>query len=86
MMSRVIIYSTSRCPVCEQTKALLKKWNIGFDEVLLDNDPARQREFMKLTNGARTVPQLAVDGHWIGGFHELTELHMDGELDELMEP
>ena len=39
---------------------------------------------MELTNGARTVPQLALDGKWIGGFSEFTEMHMDGELDELM--
>lgn len=39
---------------------------------------------MELTSGARTVPQLALDGKWIGGFNELTEMHMDGELDELM--
>jgi glutaredoxin 3 len=43
------------------------------------------REFAETTNGARTVPQILIDGKPIGGFSELTELHMDGELDELME-
>jgi glutaredoxin 3 len=38
----------------------------------------------RLTSGARTVPQIAIDGKWIGGFSELTELHMDGVLDDLM--
>jgi glutaredoxin 3 len=31
------------------------------------------------------VPQISIDGKWIGSFSELTELHMDGELDELVE-
>ena len=29
--------------------------------------------------------RILIDGKVIGGFSELTELHMDGELDELME-
>jgi glutaredoxin 3 len=40
----------------------------------------------RLTNGARTVPQIAIDGKWVGSFMELTELHMENELDELVEP
>ena len=84
-MYRVTIYSTSRCPICEKTKNLLKKWHIRFHEVMLDNDPSRQREFMRITHGARTVPQLTIDGSWIGGFNELTEMHMEGKLDELMD-
>lgn len=37
------------------------------------------------TSGARTVPQITIDGKWIGGFSELTMMHMDDELDELVE-
>ena len=83
-MTRMTIYSTGTCPVCDKTKTLLKKWAIDYDEIRLDLDRSKQKEFMELTNGARTVPQLALDGKWIGGFSELTEMHMEGELDELM--
>jgi glutaredoxin 3 len=38
----------------------------------------------RLTNGARSVPQIAIDGKWIGSLVELTELHMDDKLDELV--
>jgi glutaredoxin 3 len=31
------------------------------------------------------VPQILIDGKCIGGFTELTELHMEGGLDELVE-
>jgi len=31
------------------------------------------------------VPQIAIDGKWIGGFSELTEMHMEDELDHLVE-
>jgi len=83
-MSRITIYTTGVCPICDKTKSLLKKWGIAYEEVRLDTDRSRHKEFMELTSGARTVPQLTLDGKWIGGFNELTEMHMDGELDELM--
>lgn len=84
-MARVTIYSTGTCPICDKTKLLLNKWSISYDELRVDQDTAALREMSKLTNNARTVPQICIDGKWIGGFSELTELHMDGELDALFE-
>ena len=84
-MSRVKVYSTASCVICERAKTMLTKWNIPFDEVRIDDDHAAMKEFAEVTRGARTVPQILIDGNPIGGFSELTELHMDGELDELMQ-
>ena len=83
-MSRVTIYSTGTCPICDKTKTLLKKWQITYEEKRVDQDNAALREMLEISNHARTVPQLAIDGKWIGGFNELTEMHMEGELDALM--
>lgn len=85
-MARVKIYSTATCPICDKAKLLLTKWSIPYEEVRVDNSMSGLKEMAKLTDGARTVPQIAIDGKWIGGFSEMTELHMDGELDELVEP
>jgi len=85
VMARVTVFSTGICPICEKTKSLLSKWNIPYDEARIDTDMAARREFSRITNGARTVPQIAIDGNWIGGFTELTELHMEDELDDLVE-
>lgn len=84
-MARVKVFSTGICPICEKTKSLLSKWGIPYDDVRIDTDTAARREFTKVTRGARTVPQIAIDGQWIGGFTELTELHMDGKLDDLVD-
>lgn len=84
-MARVKIYSTARCPICDKTKTLLDKWKIPYDVAMVDTDHGALREMSELTQGARTVPQIAIDGKWIGGFSELTMLHMDDELDELVE-
>ncbi len=82
-MPRVTIYSREDCPVCSKARTMLSKWNIDFEDRPLDNETA-QRDFDKITNGAATVPQIIIDGQLIGGFSELTELHMDGELQNLM--
>jgi glutaredoxin 3 len=84
-MARVKIYSTGVCPYCQKAKSLLQKWNVPFEEVRIDTDRGRLAEFARVTNGARTVPQILIDGKCIGGFTELTELHMEGGLDELVE-
>ncbi|MCP4983959.1 MAG: glutaredoxin [Gammaproteobacteria bacterium] len=84
-MPRVTVYSAANCQICTKAKTMLEKWGINFDEIRIDNDHASMKEFAEVTRGARTVPQIIIDGECIGGFSELTELHMDGELDKLMQ-
>lgn len=84
-MARVTIYGTGTCPICDKTKILLCKWKIAYDEVRIDLDRTKLREFAQVTGNARTVPQIVIDGKHIGGFTELTELHMEGALDGLTE-
>lgn len=84
-MARVRVFSTGRCPLCDKTKQLLSKWGIPYQEVRVDVDRAGLREMAALTGGARSVPQIAIDGQWIGSFTELTELHMEDGLEHLVE-
>ena len=84
-MARVKIYGTGICPICDRAKKLLDKWKIPFDEIRIDLDREALQEFASVTNGARMVPQITIDNKWIGGFTELTELHMEDALNELME-
>jgi glutaredoxin 3 len=83
-MPRVTVYSTASCPICVKAKSVLNKWDIDYSEVQIDTDDSALEAFRDATQGARTVPQILIDGKLIGGFSELTELHMDGELDQLM--
>jgi glutaredoxin 3 len=85
IMTRVKVYSTASCPFCDKAKMLLNKWSIPYEEVRIDTDQAGLREFAETTNGARTVPQILIDGECIGGFTELTELHMEDKLDHLVQ-
>ena len=83
-MNKVKVYSTGTCPICVKAKAFLDKRGIAYDEIRIDLDRTALKEFSVVTNGARTVPQIVVEGKCIGGFTELTEMHMDGGLDHLI--
>lgn len=77
----IVVYSTNTCPICVKAKDLLTKWDLPFEMKMIDTDRSLLAEFSKVTDGARTVPQIVIDGKCIGGFSELTELHMDGFFD-----
>lgn len=78
---KIVVYSTNTCPICIKVKELLDKWSLPFEQKMIDEDHALMTEFAKVTNGARTVPQIVIDNKHIGGFSDLTELHMDGFFD-----
>ena len=69
-----------RCPYCVRAKTLLATSGIAFGEVLIDSDEAAMQEFAAVTNGARTVPQIIIDGVPIGGLSELMKLQQEGRL------
>lgn len=83
-MARVKVYSTGICPICDTTKNLLKKWNIPYEDVRVDRDRDQLKEMLAVAQGSRRVPQITIDGQWIGSFSELTEMHMEGKLDNLV--
>ena len=83
-MSRITVYGTGTCPYCVKAKALLDALEIPYREIRLDLDKSAMREFLQVTNHARTVPQILIDGQCIGGYTELSALHAKGGLDSLM--
>lgn len=80
----VIIYSKNHCPYCVQAKRLLTDKGVEFTEIHVDQDPERLHEMLAKSEGQRTVPQIFIHGHHVGGFTDLRELHQQGKLDELL--
>jgi glutaredoxin 3 len=79
---QIIVYSTNTCLICDKTKDLLDKWDLEYEFKKVDEDRDALVQMAKITNGARSVPQIVIDNKWIGGFSELTELHMEGFFDK----
>jgi glutaredoxin 3 len=73
------VYSKNFCPYCDQAKALLKKKEIPFTVVNIEEN-AEAKAFV-LSEGHRTVPQiyegdkLYVEGGFTGLQAKLKEIH-----------
>jgi len=61
-MSRVKIFSTGRDPICDKTKLLLDKWRVPYEEIRMDRNGAGLSETVRVSNGARSVPQIVISG------------------------
>jgi glutaredoxin 3 len=78
------MYSTRVCPYCVMAEKLLqKKGVVQLEKILIDTDPA-QRETMMARTGRRTVPQIYIGDHHVGGYDDLAALDRAGKLDALL--
>ena len=82
-MAKVELYTTAWCPFCVRAKQLLNSKNVAFEDTDVDREP-QQRAVMMQRGGARTVPQILINDHAIGGCDELFALERAGELDALL--
>jgi glutaredoxin 3 len=64
-------------------KLLQKKGVAQLEKILIDVDPA-QRETMMARTGRRTVPQIYLGDHHVGGYDDLAALDRAGKLDALL--
>ena len=83
-MPSVTIYTKLWCPYCDAAKALLQRKNVAFDEISVDGDPAGQNAMALRANGRRTVPQIFIGEHHVGGCDDLHALESAGKLDPLL--
>lgn len=80
----VLIYETGLCGFCAAAKKLLDGKGVSYQTVRVDRDPD-QRQIMMERSGRRTVPQIFIGDHHVGGFDDLYALESDGELDALLD-
>ena len=64
------IYGKTQCPFCDKAKQLCEREGLDFVYKQLDEDFTRE-ELFEVFPGARTFPEIRMDGENIGGFTEL---------------
>lgn len=62
---------------------LLQQLGLPFEEVDVSGDHERRRWLVKVS-GQRTVPQIFINGHSVGGFDDLSALVRRGGLSALL--
>jgi glutaredoxin 3 len=82
-VAKVLIYGTRICPYCRMAERLLEKKGVQTEKVMVDQNPARRDEMVRLT-GRTSVPQIFIGSAHVGGYTELAGLERAGQLDELL--
>ena len=64
---KVIVYSTSTCPYCDEAKNFLKKNKIKFSDINVNEDKKAAMDMIK-KSGQTGVPVIDIDGKIVTGF------------------
>jgi glutaredoxin 3 len=80
----IVMYSTHVCAYCDRARQLFARKGVSITEIKVDDDPGQRVIMLKRSAGRRTVPQIFIGDHHIGGFDNLIALDRKGELDALL--
>lgn len=64
---KVTVYSTSTCPFCDDAKDFLKKNNIKFQDINVNENRQAAMEMIK-KSGQTGVPVIDINGQIVTGF------------------
>jgi glutaredoxin 3 len=79
-MPKIEIYSGDYCPFCQRAKGLLTQRGYVYTEYNVQLDSTKREEMMIRSVGARTIPQVFINGRHVGGYDALYALDRKGEL------
>jgi glutaredoxin 3 len=66
----ITVYTKSACPNCTAVKSLLRRRNLGFVEISLDN-PTERETFFVAHPLVRQMPQVFINDRRVGGLEGL---------------
>ena len=66
------IYSTTRCVWCDRVVSMLEKYEINVEKIDVSGSKDLLKEMQRAAGEkVTTVPQVIIDGKYIGGFTEV---------------
>jgi len=82
-MAKIEMYTTPFCGYCARAKSLLEKKGASYEEMDVMMDEKKRAEMRERAKRS-TVPQIFINGQYIGGSDELAALEQAGKLDALL--
>ena len=82
-MAKIEMYTTPFCGYCARAKGLLEKKGAAYVEMDVMMDEKKRAEMRERAKRS-TVPQIFINGQYIGGSDELAALEQVGKLDALL--
>jgi glutaredoxin len=68
----ILIYGKPQCPFCDKAKALCEQRGFAYEYKSLDTDYTKE-ELLETFPGARSVPQIVINGLKVGGYEQFTQ-------------
>jgi glutaredoxin 3 len=65
------VWSQTNCPACTEAKRLLDLHKIHYGEKMLGINGYTKKDLIEKVPNARSVPQIFLDGKYVGGLPEL---------------
>ena len=83
-MPDITMYCTGVCPYCTMAERLLESKGVAVtSKIRVDLEPEKRDEMIEKT-GRRTVPQIYIGDHHVGGFDDLSALDKAGKLEPML--
>lgn len=70
---RAVVWSQANCVACNQAKNLLDIKGISYEVKMLGENATKQ-ELLDVVPDARSVPQIFLDGEYVGGLDQLRKV------------
>jgi glutaredoxin 3 len=65
------VWSQTNCPACTEAKRILLIRGIDYREFMISSTGYTKKDLIARVPDARSVPQIFLDGRYIGGLQEL---------------
>lgn len=83
-MPEIEIYTQPWCPYCTRALNLLQRKGVAFREIKAPYGTAEREESIRRSGGRTSVPQVFIDGKYVGDCDGLVALDAAGKLDPLL--
>jgi len=67
---KAVVWSRDNCMYCTQAKLLLSQKGIEFEERKIGEGYTKE-DLLEAVPTAQAIPQIFIDGEYVGGFKEL---------------
>ena len=82
-LNMILIYTSNWCGYCTAAKNLLDEVKLDYKEINIEEENISRQMLLDLSGGY-TVPQIKINGKFIGGYDILQNLYQNNKLLDLV--
>ena len=71
------VWSQTNCPACTKAKRFLEQSGIAYSECMIGINGYTRKDLLDVVPTARSVPQIFLNGEYVGGLQELKKVLND---------